>query len=105
MAIETNIVGARGRFRTRAPKLGHQPALDGIRGYGIIAVLLGHSFINGWVQSFAAVVDIFFVVSGFLIITLLLEESNKMGSVNLRNFYRRRALRLLPVLFWSSASL
>ena len=99
MAIETNIVGARGRFRTRAPKLGHQPALDGIRGYGIIAVLLGHSFINGWVQSFAAVVDIFFVVSGFLIITLLLEESNKMGSVNLRNFYRRRALRLLPVLF------
>ena len=44
-------------------------------------------------------VDLFFVLSGFLITTLLLEEQARKGTISLRAFYRRRALRLLPALF------
>lgn len=85
-------------FRSNAPKLGHQPPLDGLRGYFMVAVLFAHfSYFN--FASFAAAVDVFFVVSGFLITTLLLEEDRKSGSISLRNFYKRRALRLLPMLY------
>ncbi|MCZ7628099.1 MAG: acyltransferase [Microthrixaceae bacterium] len=85
-------------FTSVAPKLGHQPPLDGLRGYFMVAVLFAHfSYAN--FASFAAAVDVFFVVSGFLITTLLLEEDRKSGSISLRNFYKRRALRLLPMLY------
>lgn len=64
----------------------------------MVAVLFAHfSYAN--FASFAAAVDVFFVVSGFLITTLLLEEDRKSGSISLRNFYKRRALRLLPMLY------
>lgn len=87
-----------GQFKSIAPKLGHQPPLDGLRGYFMVAVLFAHfSYTN--FASFAAAVDVFFVVSGFLITTLLLEEDRKSGSISLRNFYKRRALRLLPMLY------
>jgi peptidoglycan/LPS O-acetylase OafA/YrhL len=85
-------------FRSIAPKLGHQPTFDGLRGYFIVAVLFAHfSYTN--FASFAAAVDVFFVVSGFLITTLLLEEDRRSGSISMRNFYKRRALRLLPMLY------
>lgn len=64
----------------------------------MVAVLFAHfSYFD--FASFAAAVDVFFVVSGFLITTLLLEEDRKSGSISLRNFYKRRALRLLPMLY------
>lgn len=85
-------------FTSIAPRLGHQPTFDGLRGYFMVAVLFAHfSYAN--FASFAAAVDVFFVVSGFLITTLLLEEDRKSGSISLRNFYKRRALRLLPMLY------
>jgi peptidoglycan/LPS O-acetylase OafA/YrhL len=77
-------------------RLGYQPGLDGIRGVAIAAVVAFHAF--GWPRDGYLGVDLFFVLSGFLITTLLLEEHRERGRVSLRAFYRRRALRLVPAL-------
>lgn len=80
-------------------RLGHRPALDGIRGLAIIAVMLYHAhrpvsaFSGGYLG-----VDVFFVLSGFLITILLLEEHVRFGRIDLPRFVARRALRLLPAL-------
>jgi peptidoglycan/LPS O-acetylase OafA/YrhL len=77
-------------------RLGHVPALDGIRGIAILLVVGAHAFHlppTGYLG-----VDLFFVLSGFLITTLLLEERAETGKVSLRSFYERRARRLLPAL-------
>ena len=77
--------------------LGHRPELDGLRAIAVLVVALFHTKLGvargGWVG-----VDVFFVLSGFLITTLLLEERGARGRVDLRAFYARRALRLLPAL-------
>ena len=73
------------------------PQLDGLRGVAIVAVMLFHAGISTFGGGFIGV-DIFFVLSGFLITTLLVREYQTHGSVSLRNFYMRRALRLLPAL-------
>jgi peptidoglycan/LPS O-acetylase OafA/YrhL len=79
------------------PKLGYRPALDGLRGVAIALVVLNHTI--GFPTSGITGVELFFVLSGFLITTLLVEEHATFGRVSFRNFYRRRALRLLPALF------
>jgi peptidoglycan/LPS O-acetylase OafA/YrhL len=80
----------------QAPKLAYEPALDGLRGVAIALVVSWHAF--GWpVRGFLGV-QLFFVLSGFLITTLLLQEWQRTGSISLPSFYRRRALRLLPAL-------
>ena len=71
-------------------RLGHVPALDGVRGIAIVAVVTYH-FFNVLAGGYFGV-DLFFVLSGFLITTLLLEDGR------LHRFYERRALRLLPAL-------
>ena len=78
-------------------KLGHRPALDGLRGLAILMVLLSHMPSLGFTGGFYGV-DLFFVLSGFLITSLLLEEWRETGSISLKAFYARRALRLLPAL-------
>ena len=82
-------------------KLGYVPALNGVRGLAILFVLGNHLPLR-WFESLLpggfAGVDIFFVLSGFLITTLLIEEFEGTGAIRLRNFYARRALRLLPAL-------
>jgi peptidoglycan/LPS O-acetylase OafA/YrhL len=75
----------------------YRPALDGVRGIAILLVLGKHAF--GWPKQGGLGVDLFFVLSGFLITSLLLEEHRKHGRVSLRNFFWRRALRLFPALF------
>lgn len=77
-------------------RLPYVPALDGLRGIAILVVMAFHSNL---LQGGFLGVDIFFVLSGFLITALILDEWTQTGSVNLRNFYARRALRLLPALF------
>jgi peptidoglycan/LPS O-acetylase OafA/YrhL len=77
-------------------RLGHRPALDGVRGVAIACVVLNHTV--GYPAMGFTGVDLFFVLSGFLITTLLVEEYAQNGRVSLANFYRRRALRLLPAL-------
>lgn len=73
------------------------PALDGLRGISIIAVFLFHLRVPGFGYGFIGV-DIFFLISGYLITSLLLAEYDQCGAISLKNFYLRRALRLLPAL-------
>jgi peptidoglycan/LPS O-acetylase OafA/YrhL len=77
-------------------QLGYQPALDGLRAVSVLAVLAGHMFatLGGGGHG----VDVFFVLSGFLITILLLQEHAASGRISLRAFWRRRAGRLLPAL-------
>src|SRR6267143_6402385 len=75
--------------------LGYRPALDGVRAVAILAVLARHS---GLLPAGYLGVDIFFALSGFLITSLLVAEYAAPGTIALRLFYARRALRLLPAL-------
>jgi peptidoglycan/LPS O-acetylase OafA/YrhL len=79
----------------RRPTIAHVPALDGLRGLAVIAVLLFHA---GHLTGGYLGVDLFFVLSGFLITRLLLAESERDGTVHLGAFWARRARRLLPAL-------
>src|SRR4029077_12796576 len=95
-AFPTSPVAARPRLLEEREKfqLGYRPALDGLRGVAILAVMAMHARPSGWAGDVG--VDIFFVLSGFLITSLLIEEWDRFGSISLRRFYARRALRLLP---------
>ena len=92
------------------PRAGRLPSLDGLRAVAILMVLGSHcQFAAGWQAGrFPYVfylfdgelgVRIFFVISGFIITRLLLEEDRIFGAVSLRLFYVRRALRILPIYF------
>lgn len=78
------------------------PALDGIRALCATLVILHH--IGGPWETGVHGVEAFFVLSGFLITWLLLKENERSGTISLRNFYIRRALRILPAfyVFWFS---
>jgi peptidoglycan/LPS O-acetylase OafA/YrhL len=80
---------ARGTFRV--------PGLDGIRALAVATVIVFHLFPGTLIGGYLGV-DIFFVVSGFLITTLLLRERATTGGISLRGFWTRRARRLLPAL-------
>ena len=73
------------------------PALDGIRALAVILVLADHGGVPGLSGGFLGV-DVFFVLSGFLITSLLLDEIGRTGRIGLKNFWVRRARRLLPAL-------
>lgn len=77
-------------------KLGHRVWLDVLRGLAVSLVVAHHFFLipNG---SFG--VDIFFVLSGFLITAILCEEFTRTETISLKRFYIRRMLRLLPLLY------
>jgi len=72
------------------------PALDGVRGLAVAAVLIFH---GGHLGGGFLSVDLFFALSGFLITSLLLVEVSRRGRVDLAQFWLRRAKRLLPALF------
>jgi peptidoglycan/LPS O-acetylase OafA/YrhL len=78
--------------------MGYQPSLDGIRALSVVAVILYHA---GWLGAPGGFlgVEVFFVVSGYLITSLLFEERALSGAVGLKQFWQRRARRLLPALF------
>src|SRR5262249_46555635 len=82
-------------------RLGYVPELDGVRGLAILFVLGNHAPLGRFSSllpgGFVGV-DVFFVLSGFLITTLLVQEFDTTGSISLRQFYLRRALRLGPAL-------
>jgi peptidoglycan/LPS O-acetylase OafA/YrhL len=79
------------------PTLGHVGALDGIRALAVAAVVLYHGGVTAVRGGFLGV-DVFFVLSGFLITSLLLRELERGGRLRFGRFYERRARRLLPAL-------
>lgn len=88
---------------------GYLPSLDGWRAISIILVIFSHSkkshgfpnLLQGFSSYFSGElgVHVFFVISGFLITFLLLREHGATGTISIRSFYERRALRILPVYF------
>jgi peptidoglycan/LPS O-acetylase OafA/YrhL/lysophospholipase L1-like esterase len=88
------------------PTLTHQPALDGIRGAAVLAVVLYHGagldgigWMRSWTHGGFLGVSAFFTLSGFLICSLLLREQMSTGDVALGHFWNRRARRLLPAAY------
>ena len=81
----------------RAKEMGYLPGLDGVRALAVIGVLLYHADLS-WIPGGFLGVDVFFVLSGFLITSLILEEFDRSGRVDFRKFYLGRARRLLPAL-------
>ena len=81
----------------RRGAMGRWPALDGVRGLAIIFVMVEHTHLAPF-HGGGLGVDLFFVLSGFLISGLLLAEFQRSGGLDIRRFYYRRALRLLPAL-------
>ena len=74
------------------------PALDGLRAIAAVLVVFFHYGGPDWLQGWAGV-QMFFVLSGFLITTLMLREERRTGEISLKEFYLRRAFRILPVYF------
>ena len=95
--IETSKGIATGSSSSAPP---YFPALDGLRALSVFMVITAHThgpagftrFLPGWLG-----VDVFFALSGFLIMTLLIRENRLFGRVDLSAFYIRRAFRILPV--------
>ena len=85
----------RGGVALRLPYL---PGLDGLRAIAVVAVLLYHAGAS-WLPGGFLGVEVFFVISGYLITALLLAEWHQHGRLDLRTFWIRRARRLLPVLY------
>jgi peptidoglycan/LPS O-acetylase OafA/YrhL len=81
-------------------------SLDGIRALAILGVVWHHSHTGAsapLAQRGQLGVDLFFVVSGFLIVTLLLRERDRDGAISLPRFYLRRALRIFPLYYLALA--
>ncbi|HWC69489.1 MAG TPA: acyltransferase family protein [Acidimicrobiales bacterium] len=74
------------------------PGIDGLRAVAVVAVLLYHGGVS-WTRGGFLGVEVFFVISGYLITLLLVAEHERTGNVSFRGFWRRRARRLLPALF------
>jgi len=80
-------------------RLGHRPALDGLRAVAVLLVLAAHTrTFTGDVDGGNVGVTIFFTLSGFLITSVLLQQRDRTGRITLSEFYRRRALRLVPAM-------
>jgi peptidoglycan/LPS O-acetylase OafA/YrhL len=103
---QSRVARMAGRVDTTRPahagRLGYLPGLDGLRALAILTVVAfhvgafaGRSTLDGGFLG----VQVFFVISGFLITALLVEEHDRNGRISLRAFYARRALRLFPALF------
>jgi peptidoglycan/LPS O-acetylase OafA/YrhL len=75
---------------------GFRPDIEGLRAVAVTLVVLGHVGLTSLPGGYVGV-DVFFVISGFLITTLLLKERARTGTISIPGFYARRAVRLLPV--------
>src|SRR3954449_1018195 len=83
------------RQLSRVPYL---PGLDGMRALAVVAVMLYHAN-HTWLSGGFLGVEVFFVISGYLITLLLIAEHERNGTIRLGQFWLRRARRLLPALF------
>jgi peptidoglycan/LPS O-acetylase OafA/YrhL len=90
--------GKAGSGKAGSGKMGYEPSLDGLRALSVIGVLFYHGGFS-WMPGGFLGVEVFFVVSGYLITSLLIGEQDKTGRIDFKNFWIRRARRLLPALF------
>ncbi|MFM2078282.1 MAG: hypothetical protein RJA49_2172 [Actinomycetota bacterium] len=86
---------------SRVPYL---PGLDGLRAIAVVAVMIYHAN-HEWLRGGFLGVEVFFVISGYLITLLIIGEDERNGVVNLKQFWLRRARRLLPALYVMMAAL
>ena len=77
--------------------LKYRAEIDGLRAIAVMPVILFHAGFELFRGGFVGV-DVFFVISGYLITTIMIEDLEKK-KLNILNFYERRARRILPVLF------
>lgn len=75
----------------------YRPDIDGMRALAVLGVVIYHAGVPGLTGGFTGV-DVFFVISGFLITGILLDELQSSGTVSISSFYARRARRILPAL-------
>jgi peptidoglycan/LPS O-acetylase OafA/YrhL len=97
--MSTTLAAPRPRTRaTSTPwRLGRRPGLDAVRGIAVLLVMVSH-LRHAWRSEGSIGVSVFFVLSGFLITALLLEEWRDRGRIDFKAFYIRRARRLLPAM-------
>ena len=85
-------------------KINYRPEIDGLRAIAVVAVIFYHAQLSISDQNFFKGgfigVDIFFVISGYLITSIILKELFKSGQFSFKNFYERRIRRILPVLLF-----
>ena len=84
---------------TRSKSERYIPAIDGLRAISVIAVLLYHLTLPWWPGGFLGV-DLFFVISGYVITRLILDSIERSSALDLRKFYRSRIRRLFPALIF-----
>src|ERR1700761_1752256 len=82
---------------------GKIPSLDGLRGVSFLIVFIAHAGLDKLVPGRLGV-NIFFILSGYLITTLMIREREKTGWVSLKLFYLRRALRIFPPMYFIMAA-
>lgn len=99
MTTSTRPVEPRRLININGPKLGYVPTFDGMRGIFVLQVVLYHAEVTIFLKGSPILIDLFFVLSGFLITYLLLDEHRKTRSISLRRFYMRRILRLFPAMY------
>ncbi len=77
-------------------------SLDGLRAISVVLVMFNHIHVPvpAWIVAYLGV-DVFYVLSGFLITTLMLREKEKTGRISLKAFYTRRVLRIIPVYYFT----
>ena len=89
--------------QVNSSKLSYRAEIDGLRAIAVVSVILYHAqmvlFGRDWFEGGFIGVDIFFVISGYLITRIILSELESKGSFSFLNFYERRARRILPMLF------
>ena len=91
-------------MKQNSTNLSYRTEIDGLRAIAVISVILYHAqlvfFGRDWFVGGYIGVDIFFVISGYLITRIILSELNDKGSFSFLNFYERRARRIFPMLFF-----
>jgi peptidoglycan/LPS O-acetylase OafA/YrhL len=81
----------------RSPR--YIPSIDGLRAISVIAVLIYHLNLTWWPGGFLGV-DLFFVISGYVITRLILDSIERSSALDLKKFYRSRIRRLFPALIF-----
>ncbi len=93
--VDENTAQAIANRVSQEPSGRFRPDIEGMRGIAVLLVVMFHCGIHGFGGGFIGV-DVFFALSGYLITGLILNEIAKTGTLRFRNFYARRARRLLP---------